>query len=346
MKDGDPIIIPDRQGHLSMPSLVLVTPEEELFIGWEAQTHPNRYHSKHVTINSIKRSLGKEGERDWGSWKTQPQEVAALILGRMKLEVEEYLGEEINDAVIAIPAHFDINQRLAIKQAGRIAGFNVLRLLNEATAAVFSHHDVDSHIDSNILAFDFGGGTLDVSVLRTGDGVYEVVSSAGDGKLGGDDFDQLICDYILESARKRMGDSYRLNPSQQIILRDAAIRAKEELSVAESIHIYLPGFFQSTSKKYCDLDTTLTRNTFYDLSKSLLARAEKVLRQAISEAHIGNFHTVLLIGGSSRIPAVRDVVRAVLGQEAPFRFYPETGVAQGAAGILSIVVDETFFNVS
>jgi molecular chaperone DnaK len=337
IKDGRPIIIPDRQGHLSMPSLVLVTPEEEHFAGWEAQTHPYRYNSKHVTINSIKRSLGKEGESGWGTWKTQPQEVAALILGRMKIEVEEYLGEEINDAVIAIPAHFDINQRLAIKQAGRIAGFNVRRLQSEATAALLTHHTIYGHSVSNILAFDFGGGALDVSILTVGDGVCEVKAVAGDGKIGGDDFDQVICDYILESAQKRIGDSDRLNSSQQIILRESAIRAKAELSVAESSRIFLPGFFWATSQKYCDLDTTLTRNTFFDLSKSLLSHTEKVLRQAISAAHVDKYDDVLLIGGSSRIPAVRDVVRGVLGREPRFGIDPESAVAQGA-GILGGVL--------
>jgi molecular chaperone DnaK len=333
MKDGRPIVIPDRYGHLSMPSLVLVTPEEELFVGWEAQNNAQRYHSKHITINSIKRILGKDGERAWGWWRTQPIEIGALILGRIKIVAEEHLGETITDAVIAIPAHFDINQRCAIKQAAEIAGINVLRLVNEATAAAITHRMVTGRSECNVLAFDFGGGTLDVSILTVGDGVCEVVATAGDGSLGGDDFDQCICDYLIESTQKQFGKSLLFDPTQYTIIREAACRAKTELTVSESTRIRLPGFLRSTTGVFNDLDVALDRCTFYHLSGELLVRVETLLRKALSEAgeRGQKLDAALLIGGSSRMPAIREIVRKVVGQEPHVGIDPDTGVAQGAA---------------
>lgn len=331
-KGGQPTIIPDRWGHRSIPSLVLVTPEEELFVGWEAVTHPRRYESKHITINSIKRSLGKQGETGWGWWKTHPQEVAALILGRMKLEVEAYLGEEITDAVIAIPAHFDINQRWAVKQAAEIAGLRVPRLLNEATAAALTYYVTRAPGDASILVFDFGGGTLDVSILKIGQGVCEVKATAGDGWLGGDDFDQIIVDYILERVREQVGASLTLSPFQQTVIREAATKAKIELSGAQSSRIYLPGLIQTATRSY-DLDLTITRDTFYSLSNVLIERTIGPLFQALSDAKMtrSDLNAALLIGGTSRMPAIQEIVRKVLSLEPHIGVDPETCVAEGAA---------------
>lgn len=354
MENGRPIVIPDRNGHLTMPSLVLVTPEQELFVGWEAQNHPQRYQSQNITINSIKRILGKDGERTWGWWKTQPIEVGALILGRIKILAEEYLGEPINDALIATPAHFDINQRWAIKQAAKIAGINVLRLVNEATAAAITHRTVNSSHEANVLAFDFGGGTLDISVLNIGERVCEVVATVGDGRLGGDDFDQVICNYLLKSAQKQFGESLQFDQTQSTVIREAACQAKIDLTAAESTHIRLPGFLRSAAGSYQDLDVALDRRIFNELSEQLLTRTEKLLRRALSEAEKrGPINAALLIGGSSRIPAVREIVRKVVGQEPQGGVDSDTGVAQGAAilgGILkgdvnNILLLDVFPNV-
>jgi len=354
MENGRPTVIPDRNGHLTMPSLVLVTPEQELFVGWEAQNHPQRYQSQNITINSIKRILGKDGERTWGWWKTQPIEVGALILGRIKILAEEYLGEPVSDALIATPAHFDINQRWAIKQAAKIADINVLRLVNEATAAAITHRTVNSNHEANILAFDFGGGTLDISVLNIGERVCEVVATAGDGRLGGDDFDQVICDYLFKSAQKQFGESLQFDQIQSTVIREAACQAKIDLTAAESTHIRLPGFLRSTSGTYQNLDVALDRRVFNDLSEQLLTRTEKLLRKALSEAQKrGPINAALLIGGSSRIPAVREIVRKVVGREPQGGVDPDTGVAQGAAilgGILrgdvnNILLLDVFPNV-
>lgn len=327
-------VITDRRGRRSLPSLVLVTPEKNLFVGWEASTHTQRYQSEHISITSIKRSLGRQGETGWGWWKTHPQEVAALILARLKLEIEAQHNSEITGAVIAIPAHFDINQRWAVAQAAEIAGIKVLRLLNEATAVALNYCMTRVIPDSKILVFDFGGGTLDVSVLEVGQGLCEVKAIAGDGDLGGDDFDQVILNHVLEEAKAQIGRSSDLNTTELLVLKEAVTRAKAELSSAQSTQIYVPGLFRDSNRNHRPLDLTITRDTFNNLSKGLLRRTEEVIQKALTDASIkrdSDLNGVLMIGGTTRIPAVRELLRKKIGLSPHVGVDPETCVAEGAA---------------
>lgn len=338
MQSGTPIAIPDLQGRCSMPSLVMVAPDERLYIGWDALAHPFRYQSEYFTINSIKRLMGKTGETGWGRFRTYPQEVSALVLGRLKMQAEAYCDSEISKAVIAVPAHFDINQRWATTQAAEIAGLKVLRLLNEATAAVLTYSLLRGKQEGKTLVFDFGGGTLDVSIVSFGEGFYEVQCVSGDDRLGGDDFDQIILDYVLESIKKQCGTSLELSPMHYLILKEAAARAKIDLSGALNTRIYLPGFMCSTNRHY-DVDVPLERGTFERLCNKLFERAETILRTAMEVQYRENPLTdVLLIGGTSRIPYIKESVWKITGLKPSVGIDPEVGVAQGAsilAGCLS-----------
>jgi molecular chaperone DnaK len=334
LEGTSPRPIRDRSGRRYVPSLVLVTPDGELAAGWEAQNHPRRYESEYITINSIKRSVGRQGETGWGWWKTRPQEVAALILGRLKLEVEACLGQEVSRAVVAIPAHFSFNQRWAVKQAAEIAGFNVTRLLNEATAGALRYGFCQPAAkDQKILVFDFGGGTLDVSVLQIGEGVYEVEATVGDDRLGGDDFDHVILNYVLEQLRQLVSTSLELATGQLTVLREAATRAKVDLSGSSEARIYLPGFLNASRGAWHDVDVTISRETFRTLSADLLARVEPLLQRVLKQAEVraSGLEGVLLIGGTSRMPSVQEVVRKVLGPRTRIGVDPESGVAEGAA---------------
>lgn len=339
---GKPIIIPDAEGRTSIPSTVLVTPQEEIFAGHAATKHPDYLQGKSITISSVKRLMGKKGETGWGWWKTYPQEISALILAQLKSQAEMYLGQEVKDAVIAIPSHFDESQRRATKEAAVIAGLSPLRLLNEATAAVLTYghlHLANKTVqEEEILVFDFGGGTLDVSAIRFGEGVYEVLSIEGDSRLGGDDFDEIIVSYVLDQCRQKIGAFLELTPSQKAILRQAATRVKIELSQAPSAAIHYPSFLK-IGEKHADLEVSLDRNTYERLSRSLFDRAAAVLRKVIDSTRVrGDFRKVLLIGGSSRIPYVKTMIKKELRIEPFHAMDSEMSVAQGAtisAGILS-----------
>lgn len=333
-----PII--DRHGHAHIPSLVLVSPDGELAVGWEAQNHRRRYETEYITINSIKRAVGRQGESGWAWWKTRPQEVAALILGRLKLEVEASLGHAVTKAVIAIPAHFNINQRWAVKQAAEIAGFDVVRLLNEATAAglrygLRSTARPGYDDTEKLLVFDFGGGTLDVSVLEIADrqGVYEVKAIAGDGQLGGDDFDQVIIDFIRDQLRKTAGASVEFTTGRNTVLREAAIRAKIDLSSSTQARIHLPGFLSASQGIRHDVDIRITAEHFRSLSSNLLARVTPVVDRALADAYLRpeQVSTVLVTGGASRMPEVQHVLRKVFGSATYIGAYGDSVVAEGAA---------------
>jgi molecular chaperone DnaK len=337
-------IIPDRKGRLTIPSLVLVTPEEEIFTGWEAKLHPQRYVSRHITINSVKRILGKEQDSSWGNWKTHPQEIAALILARLKIEVEEYFGYEVRDAVIAIPTHFDINQRWAVLQAAEIAGFRVRRMINEATAAAISHcYNITTN--GSAIVVDVGGGTTDVSIILYGDGVIEVISTAGDHYLGGDDFDQLIVNNIKSILKKRGEDLGNFTPIQEFVLRNNATNAKIELSESLSTQIYLPAFIKREGRKNDDLNYILVRAQFNKLIDSYLKRilalideAKKNANDILKERNIIHFDKLILVGGSSRIPKIREMISQNIKQKPQGNIDPELCVAKGAAaeaGVLS-----------
>src|SRR5215213_4353900 len=334
-----PTVISDRGGRQSIPSLVLVSDEQEFFVGWEAKEHRGRYENEYISINSIKRALGRRGEKSWGWLKAHPQAVAALILGRLKIDLEDLFREEVSKAVIAIPAHFDINQRWAVKQAAEMAGFEVVRMVNEATAAALSFDVKRQPRDETVLVLDFGGGTLDASVLELGMGVCDVKATAGDGLLGGDDFDQLIVDYILKSVREQFPGFKDWSPLQHAVVSEAAVRAKIELSAAPSSQIYLPGLVEAPAKSYHSVDLIIDRQTFESLSQELLARTEAVLVQVLRDAGLkdSSVDEALLIGGTSRIPAVREVVRKVLKREPVTGVNPLTCVAEGAAVLASVL---------
>ena len=326
----EPYIIPDKAGHLSIPSLVLVTPENKIFAGNIAKKHPNRYTGGNISISSVKRLIGRKGETNWSWWKTYPQEVMAFILAELKIQAEKYLGQEVTHAVIAIPSHFDDRQRRATKEAAEIAGLKVVRLLNEATAAAlaFGVHRQD---EGEILVFDFGGGTLDVSIVGFGEGVFEVRCIEGDSNLGGDDFDQVIFDYILNHIKKQYGVAAHLDTIQNIMLGEVAEEAKIELSSRKKTSIHIPGFLQIEGH-YHDLNISLDRETFENLAKPLFDRAIALVRKALQSAGMqpSDLTALLLLGGCSRIPHVRELMKRELRIEPFTGVDYETCVAQGA----------------
>jgi molecular chaperone DnaK len=330
-KDGKCHIIPDYAGYHSTPSLVVVTADERILAGRRAQIFPDRYKSKNITIGSVKRLMGRKGETGWGWWKAYPQEVSAFILAELKSQAESYLGEEINQAVTAIPSHFDEAQRRATKEAAEIAGLEVLRLLNEATAAALTY-GFHKRGQETTLVLDFGGGTLDISVVERGEQTYSVRTIEGDTKLGGDDFDQVIIDYILLQTQRQYGSAIEWDPVQRAVLREAAEKAKLELSSTSVTSIHIPGFLR-IGKNYRDLDISLSRQTFEQRSRILVDRATILLKRALYTAHLkaSDLGSLLLLGGTSRIPFVRESVRKELGLEPITGVDIETCVAEGAA---------------
>jgi len=328
--ENKPTVIPDLQGRRNMPSLIMVAPDEKLYIGWDALNHPSRYQGEHFTISSIKRLVGKTGETSWGKFRTYPQEVSALILGRLKMQAELYCNTEITGAVIAVPAHYDINQRWATIQAAEISGLKVCRLVNEATAAVLTYSFVNKTKEGHAIVFDFGGGTLDVSIVEYGEGVCSVKATSGDDRLGGDDFDQAIYDYVLEKIKINVGSNVELSQIQKLILKESVTRAKIELSEATTTRIFLPGFIKAANK-FWDLDIALDRSNIEKLWENLLDRTEVVLRRAIKDFFIQRFENLILIGGTSRIPSVRDRVQKVISLKPSLGLDTEFCVVQGAS---------------
>jgi len=331
-----PLILSSEFGSQSIPSLVMVTPDGEIYAGLRAARHPDRYNSKNITISSVKRMIGSKGETGWGWWKSYPQEVSSFILSELRQRAETLLESEVNRAVIAIPSHFDEAQRRATKEAATIAGIEVLRLINEATAAILAY-GIARQADETVVVFDLGGGTLDVSVAEIGGGVFEVKTIEGESNLGGDDFTQVIIDYVTEQVRKKTGTEMAPDAAHILMLREAADRAKIDLSSSQSTTVHIPGFL-SCGSKHTDLLVEISRDTFEALCKPLLDRAIDLLRKALHRAGVRKPDALLLLGGSSRIPILRQRVRAELNVEPFTGVDPETCVAQGAtilAGILT-----------
>jgi molecular chaperone DnaK len=336
LESGSPVVIADSSGRRTLPSVVLVDPDDKLHIGWEAVNNPLRYRSRSFTVSSVKRCLGSNEERRWGTLKTYPQEISALIIALLKTRADIRCEQDITTAVIAVPAHYDIHQRWATLQAAEIAGFSSVRLVNEATAAVIAYKK-NNEVEESILVFDFGAGTLDVSVVEYGEGIAEVKASAGDDQLGGDDFDQLIVRWALESIGKIELDGF-----QQLVLSEAARQAKVELSSRSETALFLPGFVK-TSRGTTDLDLRLNRATFETLAKPLFDRAEQVLRQALRDSGFSRARRpkLLLIGGTSRIPHIRKMLREAVGVEIITGLDPESGVCEGAC-ILSGIFNGSY----
>ncbi len=340
MEGGEPSVIANPEGARTTPSVVAFTKTGERLVGQVAKrqaiTNPN-------TISSIKREMGTDYKVDIDGKKYTPQEVSAMILQKLKADAESYLGETVSQAVITVPAYFSDAQRQATKDAGKIAGLEVLRIINEPTAAALAY-GLDKDNDQKIMVYDLGGGTFDVSILEIGDGVFEVLATSGNNKLGGDDFDQKIIDFLVDEFRKENGIDLASDKMALQRLKEAAEKAKIELSGVMSSNINLP-FITADATGPKHLDITLTRQKFNELTADLVEKTMIPTQNAISDAGISpsEIDKVLLVGGSSRIPAVQEAVQRLIGKEPHKGINPDECVAVGAAiqaGVLSGDVED------
>ena len=329
MEGGEATVIPNAEGHRTTPSVVAFSKTGERMVGQvakrQAVTNPDR------TISSIKREMGSDYKVTIDSKKYTPQEISAMILQKLKADAEAYLGESVTEAVITVPAYFTDAQRQATKDAGKIAGLDVKRIINEPTAAALAY-GLDKETDQKIMVYDLGGGTFDVSVLEIGDGVIEVLATAGNNRLGGDDFDQCITNYLVQEFKKSEGIDLSGDRVAMQRLKEAAEKAKIELSGVTSTNINLPYITaDATGPKH--LDVTLTRAKFNELTAHLVEKTAGPVRQAMSDAGItaSDLTKVLLVGGSSRVPAVQEMVKKLTGKEGFKGINPDECVADGAA---------------
>ena len=329
IEGGEPVVIANAEGARTTPSVVGFTKTGERLVGQVAKrqaiTNPDR------TIASIKRHMGTDYKVDIDGKKYTPQEISAMILAKLKADAESYLGEKVTEAVITVPAYFNDSQRQATKDAGAIAGLEVKRIINEPTAAALAY-GADKEDDQKIMVYDLGGGTFDVSIIEMGDGVTEVLATAGDTHLGGDDFDKRIIDWLADEFQKENGVDLRKDKMAAQRLKEAAEKAKIELSGVASTAINLP-FITADANGPKHLDTTLTRAKFNELTADLVERTMGPTRQALKDAGLqpGDLHKVLLVGGSTRMPAVERQVKELLGCEPSHSLNPDECVAMGAA---------------
>ena len=329
MEGGEAVVIPNAEGNRTTPSVVGFKKDGERLIGETAKrqaiTNPNR------TIMSIKRHMGTDYKVDIDGTNYTPQQISAMILQKLKSDAEAYLGQEVKQAVITVPAYFNDSQRQATKDAGKIAGLEVLRIVNEPTAAALAY-GLDKDDDQTILVFDLGGGTFDVSILELGDGIFEVKATSGDNNLGGDDFDQKIIDYLVDEFRKEHGVDLSKDNAAVQRLKDAAEKAKKELSSVLTTTISLP-FITVVDGVPQHLEVNLTRAKFEELTADLVERTMGPTRQALSDAGLSpsEIDKVVLVGGSTRIPAVQEAVKRLIGKEPHKGVNPDEVVALGAA---------------
>ena len=329
LEGGEPVVIANAEGNRTTPSVVAFSKTGERMVGQvakrQAVTNADR------TVSSIKRHMGENYRVTIDDKSYSPQEISAMVLQKLKADAEAYLGQPVTEAVITVPAYFSDAQRQATKDAGRIAGLDVKRIINEPTAAALAY-GLDKEAEQTIMVYDLGGGTFDVSILDIGDGIIEVKATAGDTHLGGDDFDQRIMDYLIAEFKKTEGiDLSRDNVALQR-LKEAAEKAKIELSGVASTAINLPYITaDATGPKH--LDVTLTRAKFNELTADLVERTMKPVRQALSDAKLSpsDLHKVLLVGGSTRIPAVQEAVKKITGADGFKGINPDECVAVGAA---------------
>ena len=329
MEGGEPVIIPNAEGSRTTPSVVAFTKDGERLVGEiakrQAITNPER------TITSVKREMGSNYSVNIDGKTYNPQEISAMILQKLKSDAESYIGEKVTQAVITVPAYFSDSQRQATKDAGRIAGLEVLRIINEPTAASLAY-GLDKEHSHKILVFDLGGGTFDVSLLEIGDGVFEVLATNGDTRLGGDDFDNRIIDYVADQFKNENGIDLRQDRMAEQRLKEAAEKAKIELSTAMTTNINLP-FITADANGPKHLDVMLTRAKFEELTHDLVERTIGPMQTALRDADLtsNDIDKVILVGGSTRIPAVQNAVKNIAGQE-PFKgINPDECVALGAA---------------
>ena len=329
IEGGEPVVIPNAEGARTTPSVVAFSKTGERMVGQVAKrqaiTNPER------TVSSIKREMGSNYKVTIDGQSYTPQEISAMILQKLKADAEAYLGETVTSAVITVPAYFTDAQRQATKDAGKIAGLEVKRIINEPTAAALSY-GVDKDNDQKVMVYDLGGGTFDVSIIEMGDGVQEVLATAGNNRLGGDDFDQRVMDWILSSFKMEQGIDLSGDKMAMQRIKEAAEKAKIELSGVTSAAINLP-FITADATGPKHLDMTLTRAKFNELTADLVEKTMGPVRQALSDSglSIGEISKVLLVGGSSRIPAVQEAVKNFIGKD-PFKgINPDECVAIGAA---------------
>ena len=329
MEGGEPVVIPNAEGGRTTPSVVAFGKTGERMVGQVAKrqaiTNPER------TVSSIKRQMGSDYRVNIDGKKYTPQEISAMILGKLKTDAEAYLGEKVTEAVITVPAYFTDAQRQATKDAGKIAGLEVKRIINEPTAAALAY-GIDKENDQKVMVYDLGGGTFDVSIIEMGDGVQEVLATAGNNHLGGDDFDQRIIDWLADEFKKEQGIDLRADKMAMQRLKEAAEKAKIELSGVTTSTINLP-FITADASGPRHLEKTLTRAKFNEMTADLVEATMGPVRQAMSDSglKISDIHKVLMVGGSSRTPAVLEAVKKYMGME-PFQgINPDECVAIGAA---------------
>jgi len=328
LEGGEAKVIPNPEGNRTTPSVVAFK-GDEIQVGEVAKrqaiTNPN-------TVISIKRHMGTDYKVDVNGKKYSPQEISAMILQNLKATAEAYLGEKVTKAVITVPAYFNDAQRQATKDAGKIAGLEVERIINEPTAAALAYGLEKTDVDQKVLVFDLGGGTFDVSILELGDGVFEVLATSGDNLLGGDDFDQAIIDYLVEEFKKEQAIDLSQDKMAMQRLKDAAEKAKKDLSGVTSTQISLP-FISAGANGPVHLENTLTRAKFDELTRHLVEKTLVPTRQALKDAGLNpsEIDQVILVGGSTRIPAVQEAVKKEMGKEPHKGVNPDEVVAMGAA---------------
>lgn len=329
MEGGRATIIPNAEGERTTPSVIAFSKDGERLVGSvacrQAAINPDR------TIASVKRHMGTKWSATIDGKAYSPQELSAMVLRKLRRDAESFLGQEVTDAVITVPAYFDDSQRQATKDAGRIAGLNVLRIINEPTSAALAY-GLDNGTAQKVMVYDLGGGTFDVSIIEIGGDVIEVLATSGDNHLGGDDFDERIVSHLVDVFRREQGEDVRGNRSAMQRIREAAEAAKKELSAATSTQINLP-FLAQNSAGPLHLDTVLTRTEFERMIQDLVERTTEPVQRALNDAGIAasELGCVLLVGGSTRIPVVQSHVRALTGKEPSSSINPDECVATGAA---------------
>ena len=335
---SEPTVIANAEGSRTTPSVVGFSKTGERLVGASAKrqavVNPDR------TYVSIKRHMGTDYNTEIDGTKYTPEQISAMILQKLKTDAEAYLGDKVTSAVITVPAYFNDAQRTATKNAGEIAGLDVLRIINEPTAAALAY-GLDKNVNQTILVYDLGGGTFDVSVLEVGEGVFEVKSTSGDTKLGGDDFDNAISEYLASEFLKDTGVDLRKDKQATQRLREASEKAKIELSSSLTTNINLP-FISANSDGPLHLDTNLTRATFDNLTRDLVQRTRESVNQAINDAGLktSDIDEIILVGGSSRIPAVQSLVKEIIGKEPNRSVNPDEVVAIGAAVQAGVLAGE------
>ena len=343
LEGGEPVVITNAEGNRTTPSVVGFAKNGERLVGETAKrqaiTNPAR------TISSIKREMGNDHTVEIDGKKYTPQDISAMILGKLKTDAESYLGEKVTEAVITVPAYFTDSQKQATKDAGRIAGLDVKRIINEPTAASLAYGlDKDEQSNHKILVYDLGGGTFDVSILELGDGVFEVLATSGNNKLGGDDFDDVLLKFMADTFAKENGVDLRADKMAHQRLKESAEKAKKELSSAQTTNVNLP-FITVNQDGPLHLNMDITRAKFEQLTADLVARTIEPVNKAMSDAKVtsADLAKVILVGGSTRIPAVQEAVKKVTGKE-PFKgINPDECVAVGAAiqaGVLTGEVND------